>query len=108
MTQMSIMSAPPSEKEAKSSPADLDRVSLTQALRDFEIANARVLDLTQRLLESERRRKDAEHELESLRLQLSSREAASAETLSYRAARWAFHQARGVAKRVLKRGQAPQ
>ena len=29
--------------------SDLDRLSLEQALRDFEIANARVLDLTGRL-----------------------------------------------------------
>lgn len=29
---------------------ELDRLSLTQALRDFEVANARVVDLTQRLI----------------------------------------------------------
>ncbi|MCA1674438.1 MAG: hypothetical protein LC799_20360 [Actinobacteria bacterium] len=29
---------------------ELDRLSLTQALRDFEVANARVIDLTQRLI----------------------------------------------------------
>jgi hypothetical protein len=31
--------------------SDLDRVSLEQALRDFEIANARAIDLTQRLVD---------------------------------------------------------
>jgi hypothetical protein len=30
---------------------DIDRVSLEQALRDFEIANARAIDLTQRLVD---------------------------------------------------------
>jgi len=30
---------------------DIDRLSLEQALRDFEIANARAIDLTQRLVD---------------------------------------------------------
>lgn len=98
MTHMTIMSSTPQEKEGRSNTADLDRVNLVQALRDFEIANARVLDLTQRLIESERRRKDAESELEHLRLKASS---SHQDTLSYRAARWAFHRAREVAQRVL-------
>lgn len=98
MTQMPSTIPTPQPKEERSSTADLDRVALTQALRDFEIANARVMDLTQRLIESERRRKDAENELEHLRLKLNT---ASHETLSYRAARWAFHRAREVAQRVL-------
>lgn len=46
----------------------LDRVSLVQALKDFEIANARVLDLTRRLLDSESQRAALTHELEALRL----------------------------------------
>jgi hypothetical protein len=33
----------------------LDQVSLEQSLRDFDIANARVIDLTRRLVASERR-----------------------------------------------------
>jgi hypothetical protein len=33
----------------------LDRLNLTQALLDFELANARVLDLTARLVESNKR-----------------------------------------------------
>lgn len=32
---------------------EMDRLSLNQALIDFEIANARVIDLTHRLLEAE-------------------------------------------------------
>lgn len=50
-------------------PVDLDKVSLQQALRDFEMANARVLDLTQRLIASERSRKALESELNQLKLQ---------------------------------------
>jgi hypothetical protein len=95
MTQTHIKKADPQQQPEASNPADLDRVSLTQALRDFEIANARVLDLTQRLVESERRRRELEHELEQLR------HSGPAPTLPYRAARWAFHRARDAAKRVL-------
>jgi hypothetical protein len=49
-------------------PVDLDRVSLQQALRDFELANARVLDLTQRLIASEKRRTELENELNQLKV----------------------------------------
>ena len=42
---------------------ELDRLSVEQALRDFEIANARAVDLTQRLV-------DLSHEVTSLREQL--------------------------------------
>lgn len=101
MTQITIVGSNPQDKESRSNTADLDRVNLTQALRDFEIANARVLDLTQRLIESERRRKDVENELEHLRLKLTAAE--QQPPLSYRAARWAFHRARDVAKRVLSK-----
>ncbi|MDC0708317.1 hypothetical protein POL68_07520 [Stigmatella sp. ncwal1] len=104
MTQMPSSSAPSAEKEGRSSPAELDRVLLAQALRDFEIANTRVLDLTQRLIESERRRRDMEHEVAQLRLSMHG-SAPAQDRLAYRAARWAFHRAREVAQRVLKNGQ---
>jgi hypothetical protein len=42
---------------------ELDRLSVEQALRDFEIANARTIDLTQRLI-------DLSHEVTDLREQL--------------------------------------
>lgn len=45
--------------------AELDRLSLEQALIDFEVANARVRDLTQRLIA-------ANHEIAELRLNLSA------------------------------------
>ena len=49
------------------SPSELERemvrLSLTQALRDFEVANARVVDLTQRLI-------GAGHELVAVREEL--------------------------------------
>ena len=58
----------PTKSPLNTFPLDLDKVSLEQALRDFEIANARVLDLTQRLIASERRRAEVENELQQLRL----------------------------------------
>lgn len=47
---------------------ELDRLSLTQALVDFEVANARVTDLTQRLI-------DAANEIVALRAELDHRSA---------------------------------
>ena len=46
---------------------ELDRLSLTQALRDFEVANARVMDLTQRLIAASNELVTVRQELESLR-----------------------------------------
>ena len=51
---------------------ELDRLSLTQALLDFEVANARVTDLTQRLIE-------ASNEIAALREELDRRSAQLAE-----------------------------
>lgn len=45
--------------------AEMDRLSLTQALHDFDVANARVVDLTQRLIGTGR-------ELAAVREQLAS------------------------------------
>ena len=70
---------------------DLDKVSLEQTLRDFEIANARVLDLTQRLIASERKRIELENELNQLRLGNRSESPAIA---------FALRVARGVARRL--------
>jgi chromosome segregation ATPase len=47
---------------------ELDRLSLTQALLDFEVANARVADLTQRLIE-------ASNEIAALKAELDRRSA---------------------------------
>jgi hypothetical protein len=48
--------------------AELDRLSLSQALLDFEVANARVTDLTQRLM-------DAADEIVALKGELDRRNA---------------------------------
>ena len=48
--------------------AELDRLSLAQALLDFEVANARVTDLTQRLM-------DAADEIAALKGELDRRNA---------------------------------
>lgn len=46
---------------------ELDRLSLDQALRDFDVANARVVDLTQRLIGAGQELLRARDELETLR-----------------------------------------
>lgn len=45
----------------------LDRLALTQALHDVDVANARVMDLTQRLIGSGRELAAAREELATLR-----------------------------------------
>lgn len=71
---------------------DMDRVSLEQALRDFEIANARVIDLTQRVITLTEQLRAAQHECEQLRIEVRAArgEAAASEAIrrskAYRAA----------------------
>ena len=74
----------------------LDRLNLTQALLDFELANARVLDLTARLVESNKRVLTLQAENEDHRLAVdaaqtsivtvSARLAAVESSTAYRAA----------------------
>lgn len=74
----------------------LDRLNLTQALLDFELANARVLDLTARVVESNKRVLTLQAENEAHRLAadaaqasimtLSARLAAVESSTAYRAA----------------------
>lgn len=54
--------APPADLEH-----ELDRLSLAQALRDFDVANARVVDLTHRLIAAGDELKALRQELEGLR-----------------------------------------
>ena len=85
---------------------DLDGVSLVQALRDFETANARVMDLTQRLLRSEQQRKQLGDELERMRLRLAELGGSTppaARRLSLRLAEAGFSVAGRLAKKVLGR-----
>ena len=55
---------------APAAPSDVavDRLSLEQALRDFEVANRRVVDLTQRLLDATDEARALRTELETLRI----------------------------------------
>jgi chromosome segregation ATPase len=50
---------------------EIDRLSLEQALRDFEVANARVMDLTQRLISANDRVVEQQSELDRLRVELA-------------------------------------
>lgn len=47
----------------------LNQISLEQALVDFEIANARVIDLTRRLVEANEELAESKNSLELLRIQ---------------------------------------
>ena len=47
---------------------DMDRLSLQQALVDFEIANRRVIDLTNRLVEALEENRRLKRELELMRV----------------------------------------
>lgn len=49
--------------------AEMDRLSLTQALHDFEVANARVVDLTQRLIGTGRELTETRQQLAALQRQ---------------------------------------
>ena len=60
-----------SSLETTSLAEQMDRLSLEQALRDFEIANLRVLDLTQRLITATNEINSLRHQLESLRIEHS-------------------------------------
>ena len=57
--------------KASSFTATMDELSLTQALVDFDIANARVIDLTQRLIEANKLTEDLRREVDEVRTQLA-------------------------------------
>ncbi|QIG44799.1 hypothetical protein G5V58_20245 [Nocardioides anomalus] len=61
--------APKDDHETVKNTADLDQISLTQALLDVDVANARVIDLTKRLttLTKELRRTTSELQQAKLR-----------------------------------------
>lgn len=56
---------------------DLDGISLEQALIDFEVANARVMDLTSRLTSMSRELINARSELERIKVGKAVKSAAS-------------------------------
>lgn len=62
---MRMMEPAPQDATGDELGAEMDRLSLVQALHDFDVANARVVDLTQRLVSTGR-------ELAVMRQQLTS------------------------------------
>jgi chromosome segregation ATPase len=62
--------------QATSLETEIDRLSLAQAIRDFEIANARTIDLTQRLISANERIRELQKEADELRVTLASLQAA--------------------------------
>lgn len=78
--------------------AELDALSLEQALLDAELANARVIDLTRRLLE-------AHAEVERLRGQLDSLERGELERVRAERDELAAYKARVTGSRAFKLAQ---
>jgi hypothetical protein len=50
---------------------EIDQLSLEQALRDFEVANVRVIDLTGRLISANDRVAELQREADRLRVELT-------------------------------------
>jgi hypothetical protein len=57
---MSIADQPPIHSDIEPIVSEMDAISLDQALKDFEVANARVMDLTSRLISVSKALADAE------------------------------------------------
>ena len=94
MTQTSEPTEETSLKE------EIDRLSLEQALKDFEVANARVVDLTQRLISSNEKVISLQRELDALRVEMAELRAtheAMRGSAAFRLASkiWAFRNAVG-------------
>ena len=68
---------------------ELDRLSLEQALADFEVANARVVDLTQRLVDAAEEIRSLRTELDNVRRAQGTLEAELSRTRSTKAYRFA-------------------
>ena len=66
----------------------LDRLSLEQALTDFEVANARVIDLTKRLVEASDELIRLRHEVELLRPEAEAARGSRAFLIARRARRF--------------------
>ena len=60
-----------SKQKTRSLQEEIDRLSLEQALRDFEVANARVIDLTQRLISANEKVLAVQKESDDLRIELT-------------------------------------
>lgn len=82
---------------------DLDGISLEQTLRDFEIANARVIDLTKRLTALNREFVAASSQLQKLKLAnkaLSEELSAIKGSMAYKSANGAARIYRGAKQRL--------
>ena len=97
--------APPPREESPSQEAfaaRVDALSLEQALLDFEVANARVVDLTHRLTELNRELLDLRSEHERLRIAYNRSLArrAAPKLLAENGAHQALRVARAVKRRL--------
>ena len=89
----------PAEGATAPQPRDIDIISLRQALLDVEVANARVVDLTQRLTQLNERLIATATELEVLRMRNRVAEAELAR-ISVRGARFAARVVKSARARV--------
>jgi len=97
--------APSVEDATAVNTVDLDPISLAQALLDFDVANARVIDLTKRLttLTAEVRRSTTELQKTRLRnRRLQTELDAMKKSTAYRSAVTASRVVRGVRSRIRK------
>ena len=88
-----VRAKPPSEeghgRKVTELRLELDRLSLEQSLADFEVANARVVDLTQRLVDAAEEIRSLRTELDNLRRAQGTLEAELSRTRSTKAYRFA-------------------
>src|SRR5438128_5362396 len=88
-----VRTKPPSEdghgRKVTELRLELDRLSLEQSLADFEVANARVVDLTQRLVDAAEEIRSLRTELDNVRRAQGTLEAELSRTRSTKAYRFA-------------------
>jgi hypothetical protein len=83
---------------------ELDRLSLGQALRDFEVANARVVDLTRRLTTMNRELIEAQKQIAKLKSSVTRLETASKQPVPVRTSQGgALRKAKRFGGRVRRR-----
>lgn len=96
---------PTSGEQTVTNTVDLDPISLHQALLDFDVANARVIDLTKRLTTLTAEVRTTTTELQKARLRnrrLTAELEAMKKSTAYRSAATASRVVRGVRSRIGK------
>jgi chromosome segregation ATPase len=103
MDDLDIQAGAPSPQEPTEDA--LSRLSLVQALRDFEVANGRVIDLTERLVVTADELVTARHELVAVRAERDDLRARLDELTARHQALLETHQ-RTLARKSVRLGEA--